>query len=199
MLRGRSVIFLVHHIPSSPRTVYNLQALPQGASYGGPIAGDGNNCKCSTVVYSLLSACDSCQGDSWITYVSHPSLAFCAYLLLVGLIMRPTAQVVILPQRESTVVVRGFLALTENILPVSLILFPPEHACPIGRSLMSQFVTHLSSSLHNDRISQVKKATWNSSQAFDVGGRNTLLSPSLNHLQSVRSLFQILPKYQPAG
>ncbi|KAH9973127.1 hypothetical protein BGW80DRAFT_1459437 [Lactifluus volemus] len=67
LLRGQSVIFLVHHtdIPSSPRTGFNLQALPQGYSYTGPTSDDNTTCKCSTVVYSLLSACDACQGQWW--------------------------------------------------------------------------------------------------------------------------------------
>ncbi|KAI0249314.1 hypothetical protein BJV78DRAFT_1228690 [Lactifluus subvellereus] len=30
---------------------------------------DGDLCKCNTVVYSLLSACDACQQKPWIMYV----------------------------------------------------------------------------------------------------------------------------------
>ncbi|KAH9973122.1 hypothetical protein BGW80DRAFT_1560727 [Lactifluus volemus] len=48
---------------------YDIQALPQGSSYyANPVAGANNACKCSGVVYSLLSACDACQGDLWITW-----------------------------------------------------------------------------------------------------------------------------------
>ncbi|KAH9955179.1 hypothetical protein BGW80DRAFT_375706 [Lactifluus volemus] len=39
------------------------------------------------------------------------------------------------------------------------------------------------------------QGTWNSSQSFAVGGRNTLLSPSLSHLQLAGTPFQIFLKY----
>ncbi|KAI9459401.1 hypothetical protein BJY52DRAFT_366461 [Lactarius psammicola] len=43
--------------------------LPQH-SYTGPtgISDYGDICKCNTVVYNLMSACDACQGESWIPY-----------------------------------------------------------------------------------------------------------------------------------
>jgi hypothetical protein len=83
------------------RTGYNIQPLPQGYSYTGPTAGTSNTCKCSTVAYSLLSACDACQGSTWFKYVPNPPFAFWAYLFLVGMIIRPTARQIILPHRES--------------------------------------------------------------------------------------------------
>jgi hypothetical protein len=49
---------------SSPRTAPSLPALPLGGSY--PPSND-SSCKCSSVVYSLLSACAACQGGSWIS------------------------------------------------------------------------------------------------------------------------------------
>ncbi|KAH9973128.1 hypothetical protein BGW80DRAFT_286726 [Lactifluus volemus] len=50
---------------------YNIPALPQGSSYAGPAAGTSNACKCSSVVYSLLSACDACQGEPWLTWYAY--------------------------------------------------------------------------------------------------------------------------------
>jgi hypothetical protein len=174
----------MRHIPSSPRTAFAIGPLPQGYEHAGPDAHENTTCKCSTVVYSLLSACDACQGSGWFRYVSHPPLAFWAYLIVGGMIIRPIAQLESrLPHRESTVVVRGFLALTENIISVSLILSLKEPVCPIGRLLTSQFVIHLSSSLHTDRISQVQ-GTWNSSQSYAVGGRNASFSVTQPHSSS---------------
>jgi hypothetical protein len=59
---------------------------------------------------------------------------------------------------------------------------------------MSQSVTHFSSLLHTDRISQIE-ATWDYTESYGVGGRNTLLSPSLGRVQLVRPPFQIFLKY----
>jgi len=42
--------------------------LPQN-SYAGPSGNDDNDlCKCNTVVYNLISACDACQGSPWTPY-----------------------------------------------------------------------------------------------------------------------------------
>ncbi|KAF8463025.1 hypothetical protein DFH94DRAFT_481949 [Russula ochroleuca] len=46
-------------------TVFPLQA---GGSYLDPSGDDSNLCKCNTVAYSLLSACEGCQGGDWITW-----------------------------------------------------------------------------------------------------------------------------------
>jgi len=44
--------------------------LPQH-SYLGPNGPDnGDTCKCNTVAYNLISACDACQGESWTAYSS---------------------------------------------------------------------------------------------------------------------------------
>ncbi|KAH9973136.1 hypothetical protein BGW80DRAFT_286870 [Lactifluus volemus] len=67
LLRGQSVILLVHHIPSSPRTAFTLQPLPQGDTYAGPSTHTAT-CWCSTVLFSLLSACQECQGDPLSTW-----------------------------------------------------------------------------------------------------------------------------------
>ncbi|KAH9973132.1 hypothetical protein BGW80DRAFT_286807 [Lactifluus volemus] len=44
-----------------------LQPLPQGYAYSGPNS-HGATCLCSTVQYSLLGACDACQGDTWFNW-----------------------------------------------------------------------------------------------------------------------------------
>jgi len=42
--------------------------LPQH-SYTGPNGqDDGDLCKCNTVFYNLISACDACQGEPWVAY-----------------------------------------------------------------------------------------------------------------------------------
>jgi hypothetical protein len=41
-------------------------------SYTGPSGPDDSDlCKCNTVAYSLISACDACQGSTWISYDSN--------------------------------------------------------------------------------------------------------------------------------
>ncbi|KAI0250842.1 hypothetical protein BJV78DRAFT_1361936 [Lactifluus subvellereus] len=51
------------------RGAYTVPPLEPGESYSGPSGDDdGNLCKCSTVAYSLLSACDACQQETWIDW-----------------------------------------------------------------------------------------------------------------------------------
>lgn len=49
---------------------FNVDSLPPGGSYERPGQGPGDNsCMCSTVTYSLISACAICQGqiaDKWV-------------------------------------------------------------------------------------------------------------------------------------
>jgi hypothetical protein len=54
-------------------SAYTLGPLPQGYHYAGPRKGfdDRNLCECSTVGYSLISACGGCQGRIWETYDPH--------------------------------------------------------------------------------------------------------------------------------
>jgi hypothetical protein len=111
------------------------------------------------------------------------------YIFLAGLCIRKTVQPFTLPHRELAIEARGFLALIDT-LPVSLTLFLLEHACPPGRSLISQFVTYLSSLLYTNFISQTENS-WNSNQSYASGGRNLLISPSLSSLTP----FQILLKW----
>ncbi|KAI0247545.1 hypothetical protein BJV78DRAFT_909637 [Lactifluus subvellereus] len=50
--------------------VFTIPPLPPGDSYTGPTGpGDAADlCKCNTVVYSLMSACDACQGAMWLPW-----------------------------------------------------------------------------------------------------------------------------------
>ncbi|KAH9973131.1 hypothetical protein BGW80DRAFT_286772 [Lactifluus volemus] len=50
---------------------FAIGPLPQGYEYGGPDAHENTTCKCSTVVYSLLSACDACQGSGWFRWYDY--------------------------------------------------------------------------------------------------------------------------------
>ncbi|KAH8995355.1 hypothetical protein EDB92DRAFT_197829 [Lactarius akahatsu] len=46
-----------------------ITALQPQHYYTGPSGVDnGDTCKCNTVVYNLISACDACQKESWISY-----------------------------------------------------------------------------------------------------------------------------------
>jgi hypothetical protein len=51
--------------------VFTIPDLVPGDSYVGPTgSSDASDlCKCNTVVYSLMSACDACQDASWFSYV----------------------------------------------------------------------------------------------------------------------------------
>ena len=65
------VSFALHWRVLSSRlyVVFTIDPLPPGYSYIGPSGADDSDlCKCSTVGYSLISACGGCQGQSWITY-----------------------------------------------------------------------------------------------------------------------------------
>ena len=69
VLRTLSVHEICRLIPFSAAT---LLPLPAGYSYGGPSGpDDADLCECNTVVYSLISACDACQGEKWFTYDCH--------------------------------------------------------------------------------------------------------------------------------
>ncbi|KAH9984275.1 hypothetical protein BJV77DRAFT_200144 [Russula vinacea] len=55
-------------------STYTMAPLQPGQSYSGPSGVDDSNlCKCSTVGYSLVSACGGCQGQTWITWSEYPS------------------------------------------------------------------------------------------------------------------------------
>ncbi|TFY68981.1 hypothetical protein EVG20_g3336 [Dentipellis fragilis] len=43
---------------------FSIPPLAPNHHYTGPTAGQGNPCLCNTVAYSLISACDACQGNA---------------------------------------------------------------------------------------------------------------------------------------
>ncbi|KAI0250841.1 hypothetical protein BJV78DRAFT_1154793 [Lactifluus subvellereus] len=94
-------------------------------------ADERNLCICNTVTYSLLSACGACQLDTWTTWSLYSYNC-----------------------TKTMPVSSGFpaLVLTQKLPPVSLTLFLPEHVCPNGLSLMSQFVAQFSSSPHSPEL-----------------------------------------------
>ncbi|KAH9980992.1 hypothetical protein BGW80DRAFT_1441597 [Lactifluus volemus] len=48
---------------------FDIPPLFPGNSYRGPDGQDETDlCKCNTVVFNLISACDACQGSPWTTY-----------------------------------------------------------------------------------------------------------------------------------
>jgi len=48
---------------------FTINSLLPGYSYTGPSGVDDSNlCKCNTIAYSLISACDACQSETWITW-----------------------------------------------------------------------------------------------------------------------------------
>ena len=85
--------------------------LPQN-SYAGPSGNDDNDlCKCNTVLYNLISACDACQGSPWTTCVDS-SLFSSGFqpidlLQLVTLRGRPTVLRQQAPEREPRIVSTG--------------------------------------------------------------------------------------------
>ena len=56
---------------------FAINPLQPGHAYTGPTGAtgfydyDNNMCKCNTVMYSLLSACDACQGIYWFRFDFH--------------------------------------------------------------------------------------------------------------------------------
>ena len=54
---------------ASPPAAFTIDPLLPGETYIGPGGADNDDmCKCNTIVYCLISACDACQGADWITY-----------------------------------------------------------------------------------------------------------------------------------
>jgi len=50
--------------------LWNIPALPYGESYVGPGTAQATYCTCSSVSYSLVSACGACQSELWIPWSS---------------------------------------------------------------------------------------------------------------------------------
>ncbi|KIO32737.1 hypothetical protein M407DRAFT_241235, partial [Tulasnella calospora MUT 4182] len=53
---------------SSEGKNYAVPALDVNQTYVGPSDLDANYCACSSVVYSLISACSQCQGHTWVSW-----------------------------------------------------------------------------------------------------------------------------------
>jgi len=49
---------------------FTVAPLPVGSHYTGPYADESNPCQCSTVTYSMISACGLCQNSSIISWTS---------------------------------------------------------------------------------------------------------------------------------
>ncbi|KAG7447978.1 uncharacterized protein BT62DRAFT_745982 [Guyanagaster necrorhizus] len=57
----------------TPFTAFTLNPLPANTHYSGPTSPqEANECECSSVVYSLVSACAVCQERNYLTYLSFP-------------------------------------------------------------------------------------------------------------------------------
>ena len=59
-------------------SAYTVPSLQPGYHYIGPTGGAqaGDLCVCNTITYSLMSACDGCQGSDWIAYDFHVVVLF---------------------------------------------------------------------------------------------------------------------------
>jgi len=67
---------------------FTINALPSGDQYAGPTsAQSGDLCACNTVTYNLVSACDACQGATWLTYSDFTSN--CTTVLTAGSFPNP--------------------------------------------------------------------------------------------------------------
>jgi hypothetical protein len=104
-------IFIIHVTVSLSHhslTAYTIDPLTPGYMYSSQNLGaidDGNLCRCSTVMYSLMSACGACQGGDWSTYASSmlPSRSSLMDMPSAGLNTRPTASLYSLFRGEITV------------------------------------------------------------------------------------------------
>jgi hypothetical protein len=101
---------------------FTINSLLPGYSYTGPSGVDDSNlCKCNTVAYSLISACDACQSSTWITYVSSSSppqspSVYSIRLPLGGLSIRTIVQKLCLPRSEFLVEATSYsMALTRRL------------------------------------------------------------------------------------
>lgn len=49
---------------------FTISSLPPGTHYAAPTVAEANACECSTVTYSLVSACGECQNATFLTWSS---------------------------------------------------------------------------------------------------------------------------------
>jgi len=52
---------------TSSGTDFTVSALPPDTHYAAPTVAEANSCECSTVTYSLISACVDCQNATFLT------------------------------------------------------------------------------------------------------------------------------------
>ena len=70
-IRAVSIWLPCMGIALSSTAVWTFEPLPTGYHYGGPNDYWRTDlCMCNSILYSLVSACDACQGDPWSTYGS---------------------------------------------------------------------------------------------------------------------------------
>ena len=50
--------------------VTEVPAVPAGNHYLGPNASDADPCRCSSVTYSMISACAGCQDRTYIDWIT---------------------------------------------------------------------------------------------------------------------------------
>ncbi len=137
---------------------WTINPLQQGYHYSGPSGiDDGNLCLCNTVVYSLLSACDACQSETWITYIFIVSFSSPAPLCICHQVVRIYVQL----HKDTTSLEVSFplrpriyrIALTGNWPIASLTRSLQEHIYLRGLSstlpfvviMFSSFLTHTNS------------------------------------------------------
>jgi hypothetical protein len=124
MLGGASVFFLCLHVQALwPHLFaeFDFNALPPGHVYGGPQGGSQNTnlCLCSTVGYSLYSACAACQRKNGLRAAALCPLLNCwwlTYMSIAGQNGRPTVQRPCLPDREFLVASGHLLRLTLKLV-----------------------------------------------------------------------------------
>ena len=161
---------------------FTINSLLPGYSYTGPSGVDDSNlCKCNTVAYSLISACDACQGAQWITYASststqRPTGAYVS--ALAGQNMCTTARRFCLLQRE-------FPLATENLFRLALtkgqmaLRFP--NPVPSGTRVPHWALLDVTVRCYvmfdgwecSHSTFQAEN-NWNSNKSYSVGGGNPL-------------------------
>ncbi len=48
----------------------SVDAVPGGFHYLGPTVAEADECRCSSVTYSLISACGGCQGRNFVNWTT---------------------------------------------------------------------------------------------------------------------------------
>lgn len=72
--KGQSPCLVSAHLQSECGSAISVNEIPPGIHYTGPGLSNANLCNCNTVVYSLTSACGSCQGravQNWTRWANN--------------------------------------------------------------------------------------------------------------------------------